>query len=244
MDSYGRIKDIVISKGDVINNHKVISDVYYKEIGKDNKRRRYFLVECLKTGDVIEMMELSLKHGKVGACGHCRNNGKRLNGNPQNHNTYVFEDEFVIGYTNKGDEFYFDKEDYDLIKEYTWHINKQGYVLSQKNKKKILMHRLIMNANDEVIIDHKNRLRNYNLKSNLSLVTKKENNQNHSLYKTNTSGITGVSWNKESNKWMAYISINGQRIYGGLHSNINEAINKRKELEEEHFKYLQSINNN
>lgn len=238
------IKNKIISKGDIINNHKIISDVYYKEIGKEHKKRRYFQVMCLKTNDIIEMTELSLKHGKTGACRHCRSNEGRLKGNPQNHNTYIFADDFVVGYTNSGDEFYFDKDDYDLIKKYTWHINVRGYVESQRNKKKILMHRLIMNANDNIVVDHKNKIRNYNLKENLNLVTKLENNQNHSMYKTNTSGATGVSWDKLSGKWRTYISINKERIYGGLFDNINDAINNRKDLEEEHFKYLQSIKEN
>ena len=98
-----------------------------------------------------------------------------------------------------------------------------------------------MNALDGEDIDHKNRLRNYNLKSNLNVVSRMENCQNHSIYKNNTSGVSGVSFNKNANAWQVYININNKRIYGGLFNNINDAINKRVDLEKEYFQYLQDI---
>lgn len=237
------LRNIIILKGDIINTLEVISDVYYKEIGKERKKRRYFKVKCLKCNNITEVAELSLKKRKTGICKHCRSNTGRMKGNPNNQNTYIFTANFVIGYTNKGEEFYFDIEDYDLVKSYTWHINAQGYVQTQRNKQKILMHRLIMNVLDGDYIDHKNRLRNYNLKSNLNIVSQKENNQNHSLYKNNTSGVTGVSFDKNIGAWKSYINIDNKRIYGGSFDDINDAINSRYNLESEYFQYLQSIKN-
>lgn len=207
------------------------------------RHEKMVIVKCLKCNseELIETKLKQLLKGNTGMCKHCRSNAGRKKGNPQNHNKYVFTEDFVIGYTNKGEEFYFDLEDYELVKNYTWHINAQGYVETQRNKKKIRMHRLIMNALDGEDVDHKNRLRNYNLKNNLNIVSKKENNQNNSKYKNNTSGITGVAFDKNANAWQAYININGKRIYGGLFVNIDDAIQKRTNLEKEHFKYLQSI---
>lgn len=184
---------------------------------------------------------MGLKHGLVGHCKHCRSNNGRMKGNPRNYNTYEFVEDICIGYTNDKQQFFLDKEDYDLIKDYCWHINGDGYVATQKNKKKILMHRLLTGVADEFDIDHKNRIRNFNLKSNLNIVTKKENNQNHSLYKNNTSGVTGVSYDKNLGKWMSYIGVNGKRINGGIYSNMDDAINSRKQLEEQYFYYLESL---
>lgn len=48
-------------------------------------------------------------------------------------NRYNLDGEYGIGYTSKDEEFYFDKEDYDKVKEYTWHINPEGYVQSMHN---------------------------------------------------------------------------------------------------------------
>lgn len=236
-----RTKDIIISKGDIINNIEVISDVYYKEIGKSNKRRRYFQIKCLNCNQITEAKELSLKHGETGQCKHCRSNIGRMKGNPQNHNKYIFVDNIGIGYTNNNEEFYFDKEDYDKIKDYCWHINKHGYVQTQKNKKQILMHRFLLDVTDNSNIDHNNRIRNWNLKNNLTIATKKENNQNNSIYKNNTSGVTGVSFNKEQGLWRSYINIDNKRIYGDSSYDINIAINSRKELEKKYFYYLNDI---
>ena len=98
-----------------------------------------------------------------------------------------------------------------------------------------------MNVPDDKDIDHINRIRCYNLKSNLNIVTKKENNQNNSIYKNNTSGITGVSYDTYSGLWKSYININGKRINGTSSENIDVAINSRKELEKKYFYYLNSI---
>jgi len=235
------IKDIVISNGDIINDVEVISDVYYKEIGKTKKKRRYFQIKCLKCGEISEAREIALKHKQTGQCLHCRSNVGRMKGNPQNHNRYEFYNDIGIGYTNKNERFYFDKEDYDIIKNYCWQMNQQGYVQTQKNKKKILMHRLLLNVPNDKDIDHNNRMRNYNLKGNLTIVTKKENNQNNSIYKNNTSGKTGVSFDKNIGRWRSYINIDKKRIYGGLFDNIDDAIKSRNILEEKYFDYLNGI---
>ena len=42
-------------------------------------------------------------------------------------NVYDLSGEYGIGYTLKGEPFWFDLEDYDLIKDYCWHY-------TQKNK--------------------------------------------------------------------------------------------------------------
>lgn len=243
MDNKGNeIKNIIISKGDIIDTIKVISDVFYKPIGKHKKMRRYFKIQCLKCGEIMETSEILLKHNRTGQCKHCRSNKGRMKGNPQNHNQYDFCGNICIGYTNSGEQFFVDKEDYDKIKDYCWHINARGYVTTQKNKKKILMHRFLLNVPDDKDVDHNNRIRNWNLKDNLTIVTKKENNQNNTTYKNNTSGATGVYFDKTSGLWKTYINIGKQRIYGGKFTTMDDAINNRKELETKYFYYLNELN--
>lgn len=50
--------------------------------------------------------------------------------------------------------------------------------------------------------------------------------------KNNTSGVTGVRWDKRSCKWRARISHKGKSIELGLYSNMEDAIKVRKEAEE------------
>jgi hypothetical protein len=58
---------------------------------------------------------------------------------------------------------------------------------------------------------------------------------NRSLYKNNTSGCNGVSFDKKSNKWVAYINKNTKRYRIGLFVDKDEAIRARKETEKEMF---------
>ena len=51
----------------------------------------------------------------------------------------------------------------------------------------------------------------------------------------NTSGITGVSFNKKDKRWVAYISKNNNYIYLGGYKDINDAIIARKEAEAKLF---------
>ena len=54
--------------------------------------------------------------------------------------------------------------------------------------------------------NHSNK-RKYNLRK----ASYAENSQNHSKRKDNTSGITGVTFNKHMNKWQVCININKKR---------------------------------
>lgn len=58
---------------------------------------------------------------------------------------------------------------------------------------------------------------------------------NGELLSNNTSGVTGVSFDKWSNKWRAYIKLNGKMKYLGRFSNISDAIKVRREAEIKYF---------
>ena len=76
-------------------------------------------------------------------------------------------------------------------------------------------------------IDHINHERTDNRLINLRSVTKAENNRNRSMSSRNTSGVTGVRWNKAARKWVAKITFNGEQIHLGLFSNMADAITAR-----------------
>ena len=122
------------------------------------------------------------------------------------YNTYDLTGEYGIGYASNGKEFYFDLEDYDKIKVYCWYVGNDGYVRCSNSN--ILMHRLIMDCPDELVIDHIHgeNTRNNNRKSNLRLATVSENAMNAKLRSDNTSGYTGISWSKNYNKWWVRIT--------------------------------------
>jgi hypothetical protein len=159
-------------------------------------------------------------------------------------NTYDLSGEFGIGYTLKGEEFYFDLEDYDKIKDFYWVISVDGYVVHQqryyKNKvvqKSALMHRLILNITDKKFVaDHIiSENKNDNRKSNLRVATYSENNFNMRTSKSNTSGCKGVSMDKRSGKWEVYIGINYKRKFLGYFSEFEDAVKARKDAEMVYF---------
>ena len=141
------------------------------------------------------------------------------------------------GYTRKGQPFYFDIEDYDKIKEYKWCISLDGYVVSAatKDHKEIRMHRLIMDCPKGKVVDHINHCKNNNCKNNLRICTHSENMKNKKKSKNNTSGVTGVSWDKEKNRWRVQIVVNGKKIECGRFKTIEEAAKARKEAEIKYF---------
>ncbi len=80
-------------------------------------------------------------------------------------------------------------------------------------------------------IDHINRIRTDNRISNLREVSHKQNMQNRSKPSTNTSGHTGVRWNKQRSKWQAYIMHNRKHLHLGYFSILEEAVAARKAAE-------------
>lgn len=157
-------------------------------------------------------------------------------------NTYDLSGEYGIGYTIKGEPFYFDLEDYDKIKNYTWHYDKDKYVVACYTKpdgtdSTIKMHRIIMDLLElsDVDPDHIKHINYDNRKSQLRKATQSQNNMNTKIPKTNTSGYKGVSFNKEKKKYEAYIKINKKRIHLGYYNTAEEGNIARKKAEEKYF---------
>lgn len=186
------------------------------------------LCDC---GNEIIVRRSDLTNNRTLSCG-CYGKEARYK-SKKKYNTYDLTGEYGIGYTLKGEEFYFDLEDYDLIKDYCWHIRKDGYVVCSS----VLIHRVIMGLPDYYEIDHKfgETTRNDNRKCNLRTVTKSQNMMNVKLKTNNKSGVTGVIWHKRSGKWRAYIRLNGRQIELGLYERFESAVQARKEAEEKYF---------
>lgn len=123
---------------------------------------------------------------------------------------------------NTGDIFLIDKEDLEIIKkEKFWHIDKSnGYVRTGNG---IKLHRLIMQCDKNLCVDHLNGIRHDNRKNNLRVCTQNQNAKNLKLSKLNSTGFKGVS--KRGNKFRAKITHNGKQISLGTFENIVDAVN-------------------
>lgn len=167
-------------------------------------------------------------------------NGKFL----RQYNDYDLSGEYGVGYTLNGEEFYFDIEDYNLIKDYCWYKDSCNYIRANTyddNHKRtsVLMHQLIMQTDgvkempDHI---HGRGTRNDNRKSNLRIVNKSQNNINQPLRKDNTSGVKGVNWNKDSNKWRVRIQVDHKRILVGDYDSLEDAKVAREKAEDKYHK--------
>lgn len=133
----------------------------------------------------------------------------------------------------KGD-LIIDDEDWDKIKHLKLSTN-VGYARGYSKRKTYFIHRIILNAPKNMQVDHINNNRLDNRKSNLRLVNNKQNNENRKgAYSTSKTGIRGVSWQKQHQRWRAVIMSNYKQVYNKLFNSIEEAtaavVNKRKEL--------------
>lgn len=189
----------------------------------------YWKCEC-ECGNVGVVRGSELKRNLSKSCGcYLKDLDKK-----RNFNKYNLENENGIGYTNNGDEFYFSKDDYDIIKKYTWH-NKDGYIESVSFGEKIKMHNLIGKPNNGYVVDHINRNKNDNRRENLRIVLQSDNVKNKSLQKNNRSGVTGVCFRDDINKWSAYIRCDGIIHRLGHFNDKNDAIKARLEAEKIYF---------
>lgn len=195
------------------------------------KGRRYvrWLCKCDCGNDVV-VFGSNLGRGHTMSCG-CLNK-EVASETMKKYNTYDLSGEYGIGYTIKGEEFYFDLDDYDKIKDFYWYKNDDGYLLSYTRNKTLRMHKLFVGGH---YIDHINSNTSDNRKSNLRTATKSQNGMNRDLQSNNTSGNTGVYWNKRTSKWIAYITVNGEYIYLGSFNNFEDAVKARKVAEDEYF---------
>jgi hypothetical protein len=55
--------------------------------------------------------------------------------------------------------------------------------------------------------------------------------QNKGKRRNNTSGFTGVSWNREQDKWMAHITRDGRRRFLGYFNDLSDAAVARRNAE-------------
>ncbi len=176
----------------------------------------------------------SLRSGLTTSCGcYQKEKAKNICKNKIKYNQYDLSGEYGIGWTtNTNEEFYFDLDDFDKIKNYTW-MDRKGYISSTDG---INFHRLIMNCqDDDVVVDHINHNQHDNRKFNLRICSQQKNSCNHKISNLNTSGVTGVSWDKERNKWIVYITYNKKVHFLGRYGSFDYAVAARKEAEDKYF---------
>lgn len=137
-------------------------------IRSDGKRKQVnWICQCSCNKHTIKTLSSS-ELGRSKSCGCIREelftNWVRNQDKQLNH--YDLMGDYGMGYTKDNQEFFFDLEDYSIIKNYTWHVS-NGYIVTsvwntqKKCSKRVTMHRLILETHlhKNIIndIDHKNK---------------------------------------------------------------------------------------
>lgn len=150
----------------------------------------------------------------------------------------------IMLYNSKSEpiaEALIDIEDIDKIKNSKWCKDKNNYV---KNSNQDYLHRVIMGESD-LFVDHIDGNKLDNRKSNLRICCNADNLKNRvKLPSNNTSGILGVRYRADRNKWYAEIQFNKQKINLGSYAEKEDAIKARLEAEIKYFgKYKSQVLN-
>ncbi len=116
-----------------------------------------------------------------------------------------------------------DNEDFSLLKNFKWCIDRDGYARRNSSKlnggkqHSIAMHRVIMWCPKGMVIDHIDGDKLNNQKSNLRIATVSQNCANRGKIKNNTSGFKGVV--QRGKKWRAQLKSNGvQKQFGSFNT--------------------------
>ena len=110
-----------------------------------------------------------------------------------------------------------DEADFERLNRYKWHaicIRGKWYARRCPGGKPIMMHREIMNAPADKLVDHIDGNGLNNRRCNLRLCTQQQNMQNRRPL-IRTSKFKGVWYCKRTRKWVATIVLDGKTIHLG-----------------------------
>lgn len=155
-----------------------------------------------------------------------------------------------VSYKGQILEALIDTDDLGKVEKYpnTWwaHWNKKtksfyihGELYKSKSRKRIRLHRWIMDVPEGMTVDHKNHDTLDNRRSsNLRILTNSENLQNKKgACSRSKTGIRCVWWNKERNKYEVRVGCNKKKYFIGYFDDINLAEKEAIKAIKKYLKY-------
>lgn len=143
-----------------------------------------------------------------------------------------------------------DSDLFDFLSQWNWRLISGYASRSQKyrdengkmKKKTIRMHSVINKTPQGMVTDHINGDKLDNRTSNLRSATRQQNQWNRKPGKNSITGIKGVSWCSQTNKWRVCITVNKSRKTIGFHNCIGKAINHYNEFAKEYHGEFARLN--
>lgn len=143
------------------------------------------------------------------------------------------------------EEFYLDKDDmtirrnkdgyrgrfakHDKVNPYKLCKHGYGGIHIPKTRTTVPYHQLLtllrgIDIPDNCVLDHIDGDTNSNSRSNIRVVSQALNCRNSKKAKNNTSGYTGINWNKSANSYTVRKYLNGKRVYLGSTETLEDAV--------------------
>jgi hypothetical protein len=215
-----------------ISNQKFGKLLAIEPVGSDGHGNVQWKCLC-DCGKELIVRGNSLRNGTTRSCGCLQR--ETASRNLRKNNLYHLFEDYGVGYTtNTNQIFYFDIEDFEIIKNFCWVENDQGYIVANPRNGKssyIRMHRLVTN-NQYKIVDHIDCNKKNNRKNNLRPATRQTNNINRCNGNINNKiGVKGVGM-LSNGRYIGRISKN-KKEYLKCFDDIKEAIAWRKSMEEQ-----------
>jgi hypothetical protein len=131
-------------------------------------------------------------------------------------------------YLQTGQQVTVDEEDFMRCFSHNWRLDPKGYVCTSIDggASYLFLHNFLLNLPNGSGIDHIDRNKLNNSKSNLRLATNSQQGANRNIFKNNTSGYKGVTIKKTSTgrlRYAARIKVNYENINLGNYDTAEEA---------------------
>ena len=138
-------------------------------------------------------------------------------------------------------KFLIDTEDLEKVLTRKWRYWKGRYYTG--NYHPVTIHVWLLHPENNEVVDHINGNPADNRKSNLRITTQAKNTINKAIPSNNKSGIMGVSWDKQRNKWISEIKMDSIKCYLGRYNELEDAVFARYVAELALFKEFRSTRN-
>jgi hypothetical protein len=136
---------------------------------------------------------------------------------------FVVDGDVTYGYARGGEVYLLDSADIPRVARYVWSIKGRGYMTALVQQKERFLHNyLLENYETGLYVDHINRDKLDNRRSNFRLCSMQQNSFNQGIPSTNSSGIKGAQQQK-SGRWNARICFCQRNISLGAYDDPYEA---------------------